>query len=72
MIDIPIQKLGDMPCYDQALVCYARVHNRRHEMMFAGSWGFEYREDASDSIIGERIRSPRCVKNELSEKISWH
>lgn len=61
-IDIPIQKLGDMPCYDQALVCYAKVHNRRYEMIFGGSWGFEYREEASPKKIGERIRS-RAVLN---------
>ncbi len=62
MIDIPIKNLGDMPCYDQAVACYASVHNRRYEMLFAGSWGFEYREEASAEKIGERIKS-RAVLN---------
>lgn len=62
MIDIPILNLGDMPCYDQGIVCYAKVHNRRYEMIFAGSWGFEYREEASKTKVGERIKS-RAVLN---------
>lgn len=57
MINIPVQSLVDMPCYDQQLVCYAMVHDRRFEMLFAGSWGFEYRVEASDTKIGERIKS---------------
>ena len=62
MIEIPLQNLGDMPCYDQNIVCYARSHNRRHEMLFAGSWGFEYREDCSKEKVGERVKS-RAIMN---------
>ncbi len=62
MIDIPMQKIKDMPCYDQNIACYAMSLGRRYEMLFAGSWGFEYREGASEDMVGERIKS-RAILN---------
>ena len=62
MIDIPLQNLGDMPCYDQNIVCYAMAEKRRYEMIFAGAWGFEFREEEETDKLGEKIKS-RTILN---------